>query len=400
MKSSENARRKPARLVAVLLPILLYALFRFSVGPLLPGIQNSLYTSVAIIGTLTSASTLDIGIGTAITGYFVSKIGEQKTVVLGLVIFSLALGASSFARTLAFFAPFFIISGLGCGLMTTPTYSMAATIFPSRKGAAIGLVSATFNLGGFVGPTFSGILLSYLGWQYPFLVMAILGILFIFLFRFGLSKFKTPSEKTSTLKKDLMSLIASKNILVIGVTMFLTDLGFFAYVTYTIGYFSERFSLFGGALVPIDLYFGLAIAIGSLGAFLLGLLYDRVGGKFVAVLVCAVIAISSFALFSGENLLIAISLIFVIGLFLNSPFGILSILAQANVPSYLRASAVSFVQTAAFAGGVLGLAVAAVLFGKNVNASPLVATVAVPYTISAIIMAALYSTNRALKISN
>jgi predicted MFS family arabinose efflux permease len=391
-----TGQRNFVRFVAVILPILLYSIFRFSVGPLLPSIQSVFLISVAASGTLVSASTIAVAVGTGLSGYLVSKFGEQKTVFAGLVVFSIPLGASVITRNFGLFAPLFVASGLGSGLMTTPTYSIAAAMFPERKGTAVGFVSASYNLGGFIGPSLAGVLLNYLGWEYPFYAMGLMGIVFAFIFRANLSGYKTPQRDTSlTLSKEFRNLVSNKNVLLVAISMFLTDLGFFAYVTYTVQFLGERFSLSPAGLVPIDVYFGAAVGIGGLGVIVLGLLYDKVGGKITVVLDGTAIAFLSFALYSTTSLVAAVLLMFVVGFFVNSPWGILSTVVQANVPEYSRGSAVSLVQTVAFIGAVLGLEIAAVLFGNAVTAGPLFITVTFPYAIFAVVFFALYSTARA-----
>jgi MFS family permease len=371
------------------------------VGPLLPSIQDTFSISVAVSGTLVSASTAFVGIGTGLAAYLVSKIGEQKTVLLGFLIFSIPLGASGFIRNFDLFAPLFVFSGLGGGLMTTPTYSISAAMFPKRKGTAIGFVSASYNLGGFIGPTLSGVLLNYLGWQYPFFAMGLIGIIFTIVFQLSLSGFKTPVRDNSvTFSREFRNLISNRNIIVVALSMLLADFGFLAYITYTVQYFGDRFGLSQAALVPIDFYFGVAVGIGGLGIITLGLLFDRIGGKTTAIIGGAATTVFTIALYSVTNIEAAILLMFVVGFFMNSFWGILSAVAQVNVPEYSRGSAVSFVQTVAFVGAVLGPAIAAGLFGKTVTAGPLLITVTLPYGLFTILIFALYSTTQAKQTLN
>jgi MFS family permease len=126
----------------------------------------------------------------------------------------------------------------------------------------------------------------------------------------------------------------------------------------------------------------------------LGFIYDKAGGKTANVLAGTVITVLSFALYSTTSLLAAILLMFAIGIFLNSPWGLLSTIVQANVPEASRASAVSLVQTVSYVGAVLGLEIAAVLFGNSVTAGPLYIAVTLPYALFAVLFLALYSSPR------
>ena len=149
--------------IVVLLPILLYSIFRFSIGPLLGSIENQHSFSNPEAGILLSSALALTGIGVALSSPLSRKYGETTTASIGLLVFSIALAASVLLENKFLFSSFFSLSGLGAGLMTTPTYSLAATLLPNRKGTAIGFVSAAYNLGGLFGPAFSGFLLNYFG---------------------------------------------------------------------------------------------------------------------------------------------------------------------------------------------------------------------------------------------
>ena len=189
-----NTRKFAFSFIAVLLPILLYSIFRFAIGTLVPTLESVFSLSNSGVGYLLSISLAATGIGTALSGFSSPRIGEQRTALVGMLIFSIPLAIGAILGSFAIFSVFFVMSGLGSGLMTTPTYSVAATLLPKRKGTAIGLVSAAYNLGGFIGPSLCGSFLNYYGWQYPFLGIASIGVVFAVIFAKGLSEYQSAQK--------------------------------------------------------------------------------------------------------------------------------------------------------------------------------------------------------------
>jgi MFS family permease len=395
-ESKRTVTRKFAlSFVAILLPILLYSIFRFAIGTLVPTLETAFSISNSGVGYLLSASLAATGVGTALSGFSSPRIGEQRTALLGLLIFSIPLAIGVILGSFGGFSVFFVLSGLGGGLMTTPTYSIAATLLPKRKGTAIGFVSASYNLGGFIGPSLCGSFLNYYGWQYPFLGMAAIGVVFSIIFAKGLSEYQSaqksrPRTSNESVFTKIRAIAKNRNIVVVGISMLLADFAFLSYVSWTVNYLQSRFVLGKSGSVTLDLYFGIAVGIGGIGIIVAGMMNDKFGGKRTVLLSGTVATILTFLLYLSGTFPVAIAVLFAVGFFSNWFWGILSAMAQVNVPDDSRATAVSFVQSIAFIGAVLGPAVAGYLFGSVVTALPLILTVSVPFLVFTIVILLFY----------
>ena len=172
--------------------------------------------------------------------------------------------------------------------------------------------------------------------------------------------------------------------------MLLADFAFLSYVSWTVNYLQTRFALGKSASVTLDLYFGIAVGIGGIGIIVAGMMNDKFGGKRTVLLSGTIATILTFLLYLSGTFPIAIAVLFAVGFFSNWFWGILSAMAQVNVPDDSRATAVSFVQSIAFIGAVLGPAVAGYLFGSVVAALPLILTVSVPYLVFTIVILLFY----------
>jgi EmrB/QacA subfamily drug resistance transporter len=113
--------------------------------------------------------------------------GRKKLLAAGLGLYS----ASSFLCALAgsgvSLILFRVLQGLGAGLMFATGLAIVTSVFPpSRRGTALGVVTAATYLGLSVGPGVGGVLAHYLGWQSIFWISAPLGFIAFLLVVFGL----------------------------------------------------------------------------------------------------------------------------------------------------------------------------------------------------------------------
>ena len=181
--------------------------------------------------------------------------------------------------------------------------------------------------------------------------------------------------------------------------MLLADFAFLSYVSWTVNYLQSRFALGKSASATLDLYFGLAVGVGGIGIIVAGMMNDRFGGKRTMLLSGAIATILTLSLYLSNTYPIAIAVLFAVGFFSNWFWGILSAMAQVNVPNDSRATAVSFVQSIAYIGAVLGPAVSGYLFGNVVNALPLILTVSVPYLAFALVILFFYKERTTVEVS-
>lgn len=219
-----------------------------------------------------------------------------------------------------------------------------------------------------------------------------MGALFAILFKTTLSRYDFLSKSGSLAKsKGYFRIIRKRNILVLGASMLLADFAFLAYVTWTISYLSSAFRLDNVSILSVDFYFGIAVGLGGIGIIISGILYDRIGGKLTSILSGSFAGLFTLLLYEANTLLEAVLFLFIVGFFSNWFWGVLSAMAQSQVESESRPTAISFVQSIAFVGAVSGPSIAGFLFGNNLASLPLVLTVSVPYFIFTGLILSLYT---------
>jgi len=370
-------RRTALGLVAVLLPPLLYSFYRFSIGALVPAFESTYSISDATAGGVISASVGLVAIGVFGGGLLAQRLGDARTILLGLVIFSIFEGAVVAAQSLWEFSAFFFVASFGTGLIITPSYGVIASLLPGRRGLAVSLISAAYSSGGFVGPSLAGFLLVYRGWDAPFVALALIGAAFAAFFAavLGRSGKGGPAQPSISYAKVL----AIRAVLVLAVADFFADLGFLVFVSWTPKYLISAFSVTGGGTATVDTIFGVGVGLGGVGALTAGVLFDRLGGRRSALLSASLSALAFAGLYLATPLPLALTVVLVTGFLSNSFWPLLTAMAQVNVPEGQVTSATSVVQTAGFVGAFIGPGLAG-LIGGAVSSALILATV-VPYAV-------------------
>jgi MFS family permease len=384
--------RDSFRLLPVaILPTFTYALFRFSAGVIIPDFERVYRVADPVAGLLVSASVGCITLGVSSAGYFAARFGESRTILIGLALFSIPMAGLTFSTNLTAFSLLFLIGGLGGGIMTTPTYSLAASILSKRRGTAISFTTASFNVGGLVGPALVGYVLALYSWPSPFSVLGGAGAACFLLFLASFRGMRRYEGRGQNVGRSFRKVLRTRSLVILASANFFADLGFVAYTSWIPKFLIASFRVSGGSVVLIDSAFGVAIGIGGIGVLLAGMLFDKIGGRKAALLGGFSTTILTFILFSTNSLVSAIWLVVGTGFVLNWFWVLVTSMAQASVSKEKQSLAISFVQTAGFVGAFIGPGLAGLLDGESgISSSSLIATVALPYLVYSIILLFLY----------
>lgn len=131
--------------------------------------QAGLVTGIFIIGTL---------VGRLFIGKYIDRIGRKKTLIIGLLLFSLSTSLYFIEIDVNFLLITRFIHGLTLGMASTASGTIVASVIPqTRKGEGIGYFSMSNTLATAIGP-FIGMLMSqYTTFHTIFIFCLILGII-------------------------------------------------------------------------------------------------------------------------------------------------------------------------------------------------------------------------------
>jgi len=377
--------KRPAVMAALVLPSFLYGFYRFSVGVLVPSLEGVYSVGDATAGGVVSASVGLVGLGVIGSGYLAQKFGDLKVILAGFLIFSLSMGATTLTRGLLPFSVFFLLASFGSGLCITPSYGVASSFFPERKGFAASFVTSFYSFAGFVGPSSTGFLLTNYGWHAPFVGYLVISLAFFacFLAAFGTGGRSSSSGALRTFGR----LLRMKAVLVLAVAAFFADLGFLVYLSWTPKFLVTSF---GASASPttIDTLFGVGLGFGGAGTLTGGFLFDKIGGRKSAVIGAVLPALAMLGVYLATSFGLAVVFALLTGALANMFWALITAMSQVSVEKDGRAAATSLVQTSGFVGAFIGPGLAGLLGGPV--SSVLILTSVVPYVMLGVVVVSLY----------
>lgn len=155
-------------LAVLALAALAYALLQTMVAPALPAIQRDLHTTTSSVTWVLTIYLLTASIATPIFGRLGDIFGKEHMLLLVLVIFGAGCLVSALSHSLGLLVAGRAIQGAG-GAVFPLAFGIIRDEFPAeRVGTGIGLISATFGIGGGAGLVLSGLIVDHLSYEWIF----------------------------------------------------------------------------------------------------------------------------------------------------------------------------------------------------------------------------------------
>ncbi len=173
-----------------------FALQQTMVVPALPTLQRDLHTTTTWVTWVLTVFLLVASVATPVLGKLGDQYGKERLLVISLCLFMLGCIGSALAWNIWALIGFRGLAGAG-GAVFPLSFGIIRDEFPREKvGVAIGLISATFGVGGGFGIVFSGLIVDNVSWRWLFVAGAIpIGISILLIRKFiPESPIKTPSR--------------------------------------------------------------------------------------------------------------------------------------------------------------------------------------------------------------
>jgi EmrB/QacA subfamily drug resistance transporter len=147
---------------------LAYALLQTMVAPALPDIQRELHASTTAVTWVLTIYLLSASVFTPILGRLGDMFGKERVLVGVLVVLGLGTLVSALSSSLGMLVAGRAIQGAG-GAVFPLAFGIIRDEFPPAKvGAGIGLISATFGIGGGGGLVLAGVIVDHLNYTWIF----------------------------------------------------------------------------------------------------------------------------------------------------------------------------------------------------------------------------------------
>jgi EmrB/QacA subfamily drug resistance transporter len=164
-----NGRLHPNVTLAVLATAAMaYAISQTMVAPALPEIQHDLGVSQTQVTWVLTVYLLTASIATPIVGRLGDMFGKERMLTVTLIAFGTGLLISALSHSIELLVIGRAVQGLG-GAVFPLAFGIIRDEFPREKVAtAIGLISATFGIGGGAGLVLSGLIVDHLAYEWIF----------------------------------------------------------------------------------------------------------------------------------------------------------------------------------------------------------------------------------------
>lgn len=163
------ARQHYGLTLAVLtMSALAYALSQTMVAPALPDIQQTLHTSTTSVTWVLTVYLLSASVATPIVGRLGDMFGKARVLVYVLAAFSVGTLVCALSHSIGMLVAGRAIQGIA-GAIFPLAFGIIRDEFPrDRVGTGIGLISATFGIGGAAGLVLSGLIVDNLSYEWLF----------------------------------------------------------------------------------------------------------------------------------------------------------------------------------------------------------------------------------------
>lgn len=141
-----------------------YAVDEYHVNQSIAGLVSGIF----IVGSL---------IGRFWAGKYIDILGQKKILVIGTIIFTITTGLYLFSGNLTLMLVMRLVNGIGSGVASTATGTIAASITPvTRRGEGISYFSMSTVLSTAVGPFLGLTLLRFISFPQLFIVCFVLAV--------------------------------------------------------------------------------------------------------------------------------------------------------------------------------------------------------------------------------
>jgi EmrB/QacA subfamily drug resistance transporter len=165
---SEDRQHIGLTLAVLAVGALAFSLLQTMVAPALPDIQRELHTSTTAVTWVVTVYLLSASVATPIIGRLGDMLGKERVLVGVLVVLAAGTLVSALSTSLGMLVAGRAVQGAGGAIFPLSFGIIRDEFPPARVGAGIGLISATFGVGGGGGLVLAGVIVEHLDYTWIF----------------------------------------------------------------------------------------------------------------------------------------------------------------------------------------------------------------------------------------
>jgi MFS transporter, DHA1 family, multidrug resistance protein len=200
---------KKKRFVIILILGLLSAIGPFSIDMYLPGfpaIAKDLHTTVDAVSYSLASFFIGVCFGQILTGPLLDRFGRKMPLIIGLILYVIASVGCAFSTSIEMLIGFRVLQALGgCVGMVAPR-AIIRDLFPvSEIAKVLSLLILILAVSPILAPTVGSYVIAKFGWNYVFVVLAIITTLITLGVLFWLPESRQPDPTFSLHPKPILT---------------------------------------------------------------------------------------------------------------------------------------------------------------------------------------------------
>jgi len=141
-------------------------------GVAIPPIMEALGVPASAAQWLTTAFLLTMAVVIPVTGFLLQRLNTRPIFITALSLFSIGTAVAIVSPNLEILIAARVIQASGTAIMMPLLMTTVMTLVPPEaRGRTMGNISIVMSVAPAIGPTISGLILNYLGWQWLFILV-------------------------------------------------------------------------------------------------------------------------------------------------------------------------------------------------------------------------------------
>jgi benzoate transport len=380
-----------------------------------PSIAREWQLSPTDLGAVFSAGLIGMGLGGILLGAAGDHFGRRPMALLSLVIVSVGMTATAYARDLGDLAALRAFTGLGIGgALVSINVIVSEYSSDRRRNLAISLMTVGYPIGATLGGFAAIYLISQFGWRSVYLFGGAVGLALIppvlyllpesielLVARGGsqalqtvnriLKRMNEPAlsalpENEKVAREGLTDIFQSRHVLALAATScvyFFTSFTCYFLLSWMPKLLVERgLSLSAG--ISSSLLMNLA---GAVGCIMFGVFARQLGPrKFAAGLMVGLFVVTSLFGAIGDSAPLLIAVTIAIGFCLFASITALYAIVPGAFPVAIRSTGIGFAMSIGRIGAVMGPFAAGIVFAQGIPSAIYCAMLAAPMLVSAVVL--------------
>lgn len=153
--------------------------------PLFSSIAKDLNVHVTIMGTVSAINIFFTALSSLFWGYLADKGNRKRLIIIGTSVWSVSVFVTAISTNIYQLIASQIFTGIGLGCIGAIGFSVLTDYIPKKYlGTLMSLWGLSQGFGGIAGSVMAPIVSTYYGWRRPFMIISLLGFIFMFLYFF------------------------------------------------------------------------------------------------------------------------------------------------------------------------------------------------------------------------